>query len=69
MEAAVSNISYEGQALSHLPASEAFRYLCIRIALSGSFQAEQRYVLDSVTSLQSLVKGYKYNLDQMVGAV
>ncbi len=29
-EADVSNISYEGQALTHLPASEAFRYLGTR---------------------------------------
>ncbi|NBO64558.1 MAG: hypothetical protein EBU88_06900 [Acidobacteria bacterium] len=67
-EADVSNISYGGQALLYLPATEAFRYLGIRIALTGSFQAERKYVLDSVTTLQSLVKGHKYNLDQMVGA-
>ncbi len=67
-EADVSKISYGGQALLHLPATEAFRYLGIRIAVTGSFQAERKYVLDSVTTLQNLFKGHKYNLDQMVGA-
>ncbi len=55
----VSNTSYEGQALPHLPAPEGFRNLCLRIALSGSFQRKRHYVHDSVNSLQSLVKGHK----------
>ena len=68
-EADASGILYQGQPLRHLPATESFRYLGVRISLTGSFRDERQHVLDAVQDLQRLVKGHRYNLDQMVGAM
>ena len=68
-EADASGILYQGQPLRHLPATESFRYLGVRISLTGSFRDERRHVLDAVQDLRRLVKGHQYNLDQMVGAM
>ncbi len=68
-EADVSSILYDRQSLWHLPASEAFPYPDIRIALTGSFQAEREYVLSSVRDLRKQVEHHSYNFDQMVDAM
>ena len=65
----VSGILYEGQSLRHLPATEAFKYLGIRISLTGSYREEREHVLAAVNDLRTLVKGHKYEFDQMVDSM
>ncbi len=62
-KADLSNISYKGHLLRHLPAADAFRFLSIRTALTESFDEERKYVLKSVKELEDLVKGHRYILD------
>lgn len=68
-DADVSGITYDGQPLRHLPATEAFTYLGIRTALAGCFRAERDHVINSVRELRDLVEHHRYNLDQMVEAM
>ena len=64
-EAALSTIRLNGERLTALRGSAAFKYLGIRLAANGGTKEERQYVRDTTTKIAQLSRHHPYHAYQM----